>query len=391
MENDRSGSRRAIWRRGGIGFVRAVRVVKSVRKIIHVDMDCFYAAVEMRENPSLAHKPIAVGGGGKRGVVTTCNYEARKYGVRSAMPGFQARELCPQLIFLPMRFDLYRAVSLQVRQILRDVTPLIEPLSLDEAYLDVTDVSSARYAWDIAKDLRQRIFDETGLTASAGVASNKMLAKIASDWRKPNGQFAITPDQVADFMRVLPVRKLWGVGPKTAQKLVAVGIHTCGDLQAIAKVDLVQRFGSWGDEMFHLCRGEDDRAVQPHRIRKSLSIENTLPDNLPSLAACRGVLNEMLPELISEIQQKAGERVIREAFVKVKFADFTSTTCQRATTAPDSDTFMELLGTAFARNPKPVRLIGAGVRFRTDDQRLDVSDEQPALPLSFIDAPSSSC
>ena len=166
----------------------------GVRKIIHLDMDCFYAAVEMRERPELAGMPVAVGGGSRRGVVTTCNYEARKFGIHSAMPGFQARDKCPQLIFLPVRFDLYRAESARIRDILLSYTPLLEPLSLDEAYLDVTALN--RYAWDIAKEIRQRIFDETRLTGSAGIAPNKMLAKIASDWRKPNGQFAITPEQI---------------------------------------------------------------------------------------------------------------------------------------------------------------------------------------------------
>src|SRR5471032_9358 len=183
-----------------------------MRKIIHLDMDCFYAAVEMRERPELAGQPIAVGGGSRRGVVTTCNYEARKFGVHSAMPGFQAREKCPTLVFLPVRFDLYRAESVKIRQILLSYTPLVEPLSLDEAYLDVTGLD--RYAWDIAKEIRKRIFEETRLTGSAGIAPNKMLAKIASDWRKPNGQFAITPEQVEMFIRDLPVRKIWGVGPR---------------------------------------------------------------------------------------------------------------------------------------------------------------------------------
>jgi len=168
-----------------------------MRKIIHIDMDCFYAAVEMCERPELAGQLIAVGGGSHRGVVTTCNYEARKFGIRSAMPGFMGRERCPQLVFLPLRFELFRAASQQIRKIFRDYTPLVEPLSLDEAYLDVTALSEeGRYAWDIAKEIRTRILEETRLTASAGIAQNKMLAKIASDWRKPNGQFAILPEQV---------------------------------------------------------------------------------------------------------------------------------------------------------------------------------------------------
>jgi DNA polymerase-4 len=342
-------------------------------------MDCFYAAVEMRERPELRNQPIAVGGGSRRGVVTTCNYEARKFGIHSAMPGFKAREQCPHLIFLPVRFDLYRAESQRIRRLMHDVTPLVEPLSLDEAFLDVTAID--RYAWDLARELRKRIRDETGLTASAGVAANKMLAKIASDWRKPDGQFAITPDQVPDFMRDLPVRKLWGVGPKTADKLTAAGIATCGDLQQLTLPDLKLRFGSWGGEMYYLCRGEDDREVQPHRIRKSLSIENTLPDNLKSLEACRTALAGMVPELLVEIQTKASDRAIREAFVKVKFSDFTRTSCQRATAAPDTGTFLDLLAAAFRRNPNPVRLLGVGVRFQLEREAEPEWSYQPTLGL----------
>ena len=165
-------------------------------------MDCFYAAIELRERPELKGQPVAVGGGSRRGVITTCDYEARKFGVRSAMPGFKARELCPELIFLPVRFDLYRSESAKIREILFSYTPLVEPLSLDEAYLDVSDLN--RYAWDVAKELRARIYADTSLTSSAGIAPNKMLAKIASDWRKPNGQFAILPDEIETFMRDLP-------------------------------------------------------------------------------------------------------------------------------------------------------------------------------------------
>jgi len=224
----------------------------SLRKIIHIDMDCFYAGVEMRERPELADKPIAVGGGSRRGVVTTCNYEARAFGVRSAMPGFMAREKCPHLIFLPVRFDLYRADSARIRKILLEYSPLVEPLSLDEAYLDVSH--HERYAWSLAKEIRQRIRETTGLTASAGIAPNKMLAKIASDWKKPNGQFAVTPDQIESFMAGLPVKKIWGVGPKGAEKLTALGIETCGDLQKLELSELIRQFGRWGEELYHLCR-----------------------------------------------------------------------------------------------------------------------------------------
>jgi DNA polymerase-4 len=348
-----------------------------MRKIIHLDMDCFYAAVEMRERPELAGQPIAVGGGSRRGVVTTANYEARKFGIHSAMPGFKARDLCPQLIFLPVRFDLYRAESAKIRAILLSYTPLVEPLSLDEAYLDVTALN--RYAWDIAKEIRARIFAETRLTASAGIAPNKMLAKIASDWRKPNGQFAITPEQIDAFIRELPVRKIWGVGPKSAEKFERQGIRTCGDLQKIPFADLVRRHGKWGHELHQLCRGLDDRPVEPNRIRKSLSNETTFADLLTTLDACARELNQLVDELQLELRAKAPERPIHKAFVKIKFADFTRTTRECVAPHPTRATYRALLAEAYQRSDRPVRLLGAGVRFA--DTADDAPDAQQLLSL----------
>ena len=337
-----------------------------MRKIIHLDMDCFYAAVEMRERPELAGQPIAVGGGGRRGVVTTCNYEARKFGVRSAMPGFMARERCPQIVFLPLRFDLYRAASQRIRAIFREYTDLVEPLSLDEAFLDVTD--SGRYAWEIAKEIRARIYAETKLTASAGIASNKMLAKIASDWRKPNGQFAILPHHVEGFMAALPVRKIWGVGPKSAERFAARGIQTCGDLQKFTLPEMAVEFGKWGEELYRLCRGDDDREVRPHRIRKSLSNENTFSDNLVSLEECQDAITKLAEEMLLELRDKATGRRIHKAFVTVKFSDFTRTTKECICAEPTESIYRELLAVAFARKALPVRLLGTGVRFAEDDR-----------------------
>ena len=339
-----------------------------MRKIIHLDMDCFYAAIELRERPELVGRPIAVGGGSPRGVVTTCNYEARAFGVRSAMPGFKARELCPHLIFLPVRFDLYRASSAKIRKILLSYTPLVEPLSLDEAFLDVSALD--RYAWDIAKELRARILEETGLTASAGIAPNKMLAKIASEWRKPNGQFAILPDSVDEFMRTLPVRKLWGIGPKSADRFASLGIQTCADLQSYSLTEMVARFGRWGRELYHLCRGQDDRPVEPNRIRKSLSNECTYSRNLESLDACQSAIDALITDLQAELQQKAAQRQIRKAFVKVKFSDFTRTTKECLSAAPTREVFHALLSEAYVRGGKQVRLLGVGVRF--EDQQEEV-------------------
>ncbi len=348
----------------------------SMRKIIHLDMDCFYAAVEMRERPELAGRPIAVGGGGPRGVVATCNYEARAFGIRSAMPGFMARERCPQLIFLPPRFDLYRAASEHIRGIFHDHTPLVEPLSLDEAYLDVS--ASERYAWDIAKEIRRRILDETGLTASAGIAPNKMLAKIASDWRKPNGQFAILPEQVSGFMASLPVRKVWGIGPKSAERFAAQGIQTCADLQKIPLREMALRFGKWGEELYRLCRGEDDREVHPHRVSKSLSNETTFTENLVSPEQCRNAIKELSQELIGELHRKASDRKIRKLFVKVKFADFTRTTRECVCDSPEPEIFESLVTEAYQRKNLPVRLLGTGVRF--DMAR----DRKPGEEQSFL-------
>ena len=349
-----------------------------MRKIIHLDMDCFYAAVEMREHPELAGQPIAVGGGSRRGVVTTCNYEARKYGVHSAMPGFQARERCRHLVFLPCRFDLYRAESAKVRAILRDVTPLVEPLSLDEAYLDVTALD--RYAWDIAKEIRARIFAETRLTGSAGIAPNKMLAKIASDWRKPNGQFAITPDRIDAFVRDLPVRKIWGVGPKSAERFALEGIKTCADLQKLSLTEMARRHGKWGHELYRLCRGLDNRAVEPDRERKSLSNERTYGENLTTLDACRAALEELVRELQEELRLKAADRAVRKAVVKVKFADFTRTTRECVSANPNLETYQALLDEAWARRHQPVRLLGAGVRFESQDESKPTEDPQRQLP-----------
>ncbi|MEM6885739.1 MAG: DNA polymerase IV [Verrucomicrobiota bacterium] len=332
-----------------------------MRKIIHIDMDCFYAAVEIREQPHLADKPVAVGGGSRRGVITTCNYIARNYGIHSAMPGFKAREKCPQLIFLPVRFDLYRAESSKIRSIFAEYTSLVEPLSLDEAYLDVSHHD--RYAWTIAKEIRQKIFQKTGLTASAGIAPNKMLAKIASDWKKPNSQFAIIPDEIQSFMAQLPVKKIWGVGPKSAEKFKGLGVETCGQLQSMSRTKLLQQFGRWGEELYHLCRGRDDRPVVANRPRKSLSNERTYADLLKSYPECHRAMKELIQELRSDLKVQAEQRLIRKAFVKVKFSDFSRTTKECVCSRPTPKIFYELLKEAHQRKDLPVRLLGAGVRF----------------------------
>jgi DNA polymerase-4 len=341
-----------------------------MRKIIHIDMDCFYAAVEVRDFPELAGKPVAVGGQSARGVLTTCNYEARRFGCRSAMPTFKALRMCPDLIVRPVRFERYREASNKVREILRACTQQVEPLSLDEAYLDVT--AHNRYGWTIAKEIRGAIESTTGLTASAGIAPNKMLAKIASDWRKPNGQFAVTPEMVDTFMRDLPVAKIWGVGPKGSNKLAKLGVVSCGELQQLPAHRLRELFGRFGDELFNLCRGLDDRPVEPRRLRKSLSNERTFERNLEDWEGCRDELDRLYRELVDDLDGKAAGRQVAKAFVKVKFSDFTRTTKECVCRKPDLETFRALLREAFHRSGESVRLIGAGVRFRDEDQQDEV-------------------
>ncbi len=332
------------------------------RAIIHLDMDCFYAAIEMRERPELRDKPIGVGGArDRRGVLTTCNYEARKFGVRSAMPTFMALQRCPKLIVIPPRFDLYRRESGVIRGILYRFTHLVEPLSLDEAYLDVSAHPGA--PGPLAQVIRDLIFQKTKLTASAGIGPNKLIAKIASDLNKPNGQYEVAPNEVAEFMAALPVRKIWGIGAVTERKLQERGITTCGQLQGYSRLELRNIFGKFGAELYDLCRGIDERPVEPHRERKSLSTEETFARDLETLEACEEKLEELFADFMADVAQKETTRVVTKIFVKLKFSDFTRTTVERAGLLPSLGAYRELLAEAFQRAGKKVRLLGIGVRF----------------------------
>lgn len=344
-----------------------------MRKILHIDMDCFYAAIEEREDPTLRGKPLGVGGRSRRGVLTTANYAARAYGCRSAMPVFKALELCPHLQLVPVRFDLYRAESAQIRRIFSRFTDRIEPLSLDEAYLDVSQLRSSGAA--VAREIRAQIREETGLTASAGIAPNKLLAKIASDWRKPDGQYEVRPEAVHTFLRDLPVGKLWGVGPKMQAKLALLEIHTCGDLQRLDPIELARRFGSWGLELHRLAHGIDEREVRTERIRKSISSENTFAENIDSLEALGPRMHEQLAGIREELAAHHADRAIRALVVKLKFSDFTRTTAERSHPALEPAIYEQLLTEAWQRGAhRPVRLLGVGVRFRDPEssEQLDL-------------------
>lgn len=335
-----------------------------MRKIIHCDADCFFAALEMREDPALRGRPVAVGSSTEgRGVIATCNYEARTFGVHSAMPSAQARRLCPDLIIVPHNMALYREASQQMRDIFHSYTEQVQPLSLDEAFLDVSHCQRYRgSATLIARELRQRVADKLGITISAGVAPNKFLAKVASDWCKPDGLTVVPPEEVADFVQRLPVKRIFGVGRVTAQKLERMGVRTCGELQGFSEIELARRFGSMGLRLYELCRGIDERPVQSVWRRKSLSVEHTYPRDLPSLDACLG----QLPSLFQQLQARqrrldAHYRVVK-AFVKVKFNDFVSTTLESIEVGQSLEDYRQLCSQAWQRGDRPVRLLGLGVR-----------------------------
>lgn len=328
-----------------------------VRKIIHVDMDCFFAAVEMRDNPALKSVPLAIGGSREqRGVISTCNYEARKYGVRSAMSTHKAQLLCPKLVLLPGRMGVYKAVSQQIRAIFERYSDLIEPLSLDEAYLDVTDSPHFKGSASlIAEAIRADIRRELNLTASAGVAPNKFLAKIASEENKPDGLFVLTPAAVADFVKDLPLRKIPGVGPATESRLAALGLKTCADIQRCDQDWFELQFGKFGRALYERAFGIDERGVTVSRERKSVGVETTLPKDLETLAAVRRVADELAPELT----RRLGERAIGKVGVKLKFSDFTQTTMEHVSGELDHGLFDALLETAYQRGQgKGVRLVG---------------------------------
>jgi len=354
------------------------------RKIIHCDCDCFYASIEMRDNPALRGKPIAVGGSPeRRGVVATCNYEAREFGIHSAMASATARRLCPDLIIIRTDMEKYRLASSQIHEIFQRYTDLIEPLSLDEAFLDVSDCDEFRgSATRIAEAIRNEVREVVGITISAGIAPNKFLAKIASDWNNPGGQFAVLPNDVDDFVAKLAVKKLHGVGKVTAAKMHRLNLRTCKDLQNFGADALTEHFGSFGERLFELSRGIDNRPVSTDRIRKSVSVENTFDTDLPDLDSSLEAMLGLLPKLELRLKRLDNHYAIKKQFVKLKFHDFVTTTVEMLSEDTNPENYHTLCEQGFARGERAVRLIGVGVRVEPLENSAEVvsGDQLSLLP-----------
>ncbi|MER2996822.1 DNA polymerase IV [Pontibacter populi] len=338
---------------------------QPIRKIIHIDMDAFFASVEQRDNPELRGKPVAVGGSRARGVVAAASYEARKYGVHSALASKIAAQRCPHLIFVKARFDVYSAVSRQIREIFFAYTDLVEPLSLDEAYLDVTENKIGMpSATIIANQIRQRIFEETGLTASAGVSYNKFLAKIASDMNKPNGFTLITPDKAEDLVASLDIGKFHGIGKVTAAKMQSMGIVTGADLRERSEAELIRNFGKVGSYYYRIARAQDERDVQPHRIRKSIGSERTFETDIAEEEAMLEQLQYLAKEVAQDMERlKATARTIT---LKIKYFDFTLNTRSKTFLSEFSaEDAIFTVARDLLRSPQlpqfPIRLLGISV------------------------------
>ena len=364
-----------------------MEIAASTRKIIHIDMDAFYASVEQRDNPELRGKPIAVGGSGARGMLTTASYEARAFGVHSAMPSVTAARKCPELIFVKPRFEAYQEVSAQIRQIFAEYTPLVEPLSLDEAYLDVTDnLKEMPIATEIALEIRAKIKAVTGLNASAGISYNKFLAKMASDLNKPNGQAVITPKNGPVFIEGLAVKKFHGVGPATAEKMHRLGIETGADLKTKSLQFLTQHFGKSGGYFYGIARGIDDRQVRPDRVRKSVGAEDTFVEDIEDLDAAKIELRPLADKVWRYCEAKgiSGKTVT----VKIKFSDFSQATRSKTGVLPVGGSLdvlriaTDLLSTVYPFK-RSVRLLGVTISSLTSEAVDGGASEQPQLDFNL--------
>ncbi|MEP2237796.1 MAG: DNA polymerase IV [Maribacter sp.] len=354
-----------------------------LRKIIHVDMDAFYASVEELDNPDLKGKPLAVGGSEKRGVVSAANYEARKFGVRSAMSGFQAKKNCPHLTFVKPRFERYKEISKQIRSIFFEYTDLVEPLSLDEAYLDVTiNKKGNPSATMLATEIRQRILEKTGLNASAGISINKFIAKVASDINKPNGQKTVNPEEVIPFLEELDIRKFYGVGKVTAEKMYKLGIFTGNDLKNKSIEFLAKHFGKSGPYYYHVVRGIHNSEVKPHRIPKSVGAERTFNENLSSEV----FMLERLEHIAQELERRLTKSKVagKTITLKIKYSDFTLNT--RSKTMPyfiaDKDLILETAKDLLYQEElqNSVRLLGISLsNLNTEDKKTKKVDDKSIL------------
>ena len=342
-------------------------------------MDAFFASVEIRERPELKNIPIAIGGG-KRGVISTCNYKAREFGVRSAMSTAQVKKLCPHIKFISSSFSKYRQASQEVFSIVEKYTDLIEQVSIDEAYLDVTHSPLfGNSATLLAQKIRAEIFEKTKLTASAGIAPNKLLAKIASDYNKPNGQFTVAPHQVSDFIRKIELKRIGGVGKVLDEKLRSLGLVTCEDMQKLSHDDLHQICGKFGDSLYLYCRGIDYREVVTEYERKSVGVERTFLTDLKNSLEMKTELVKLITELKEDLKRYE-DRKIKNIHVKIKYSDFKSTTIERSLPL-EEENFFQLFEERFSEDPRPVRLLGVGVKLYSNEPQ-DL-DHQLAFPLTL--------
>tara|TARA_B110000467_G_scaffold161751_1_gene183495 strand:- start:655 stop:1731 length:1077 start_codon:yes stop_codon:yes gene_type:complete len=352
------------------------------RKIIHVDMDCFYAAVEMRDFPQYRDIPLAVGGDGPRSVICTCNYQARTFGVRAAMSAITAKLLCPDLKIVHGRMDVYRETSQHIREIFSRYTDLIEPLSLDEAYLDVTDSLICQgSATLIAEKIRADIQRELNLTASAGIAPNKFIAKIASDENKPNGQYVVSPDKVNAFVEQLSLKKIPGIGPKTFEKLKRYGYQTCADIRNAHVRELKNIVGKFADSLFLKAHGVDNRELEVSRQRKSLAIETTLAEDINTEQECLAVIEQLYSKLLTRLEPHHKRKIVRQG-IKLKFSDFNQTTVEQQSATCQEILFNQLLPKAHARgNGRSIRLVGLTLGFADAiEDDLPFNHQQLSLP-----------
>lgn len=351
-----------------------------MKKIIHIDMDCFYAAVEMRDFPQYRDIPLAVGGDGPRSVLCTCNYQARTFGVRSAMSAIKAKQLCPELTIVHGRMAVYKEVSNHIRAIFLRYTDLIEPLSLDEAFLDVTNSTQCQgSATRIAEQIRSDIYKELNLTASAGVAPNKFIAKIASDENKPNGQCVVAPDQVAAFVEQLSLKKIPGIGPKTFQKLQSFGFSTCADVRASSVANLTMIVGKFATSLYQKAHGIDHRELEVSRQRKSLAIETTLAMDIYSEGDCLNVIEKLYPKLLARLEKVQGRKIVRQG-IKLKFNDFNQTTVEQQSLAANAIIFNSLLPKAYERaKGRGIRLVGLTLGFAEPNVAEPINNQQLSL------------